>query len=497
MKRRTCLFLMLVLLGTTGISTSTTSASAAPSLEIWSPQTALSDLENAANQPDIVANAYGRVHLFWVEKRDPSSPCSWDTIMNRMVMGNEWSEPQEILLSPSNRCVTEPAATIGQNDGRVHIVWSDLYFLYYSWAPIDEANRAGAWAEPVVMEATNARRPDIATDAEGQIHVAYYCAQPSWEVFYTQSDDGGQNWASSQVIDKAPADHRLESVDLAADGQGRIHLVWTAELVSKNMSRGGDVFYSRSTDHGVSWEKPLMVDQKDSRFRTDYGAGEIAVATVGQDEVHLAWAGAPLGNRWHQWSSDGGATWHSPELVAPLNALGGDGLRRFAGGMDMAIDSLGRVHLISASKELVHMTWEEGVWSGIDSLLPYDPYWPRIAIGAGNQIYVVGVFLPDQIQSDPSTGSSIWFMRAQTNAPTISLPTATALSETPIRSTPPAASGAAPSEGRATTQTAENASPPVNMPVNSPVPVLYGVVGTILIISLSIGVRFLHRKSQK
>lgn len=238
---------------------------------------------------------------------------------------------------------------------------------------------------------------DIVVDNKGVIHVAYYRDQPEWEVRYTQSTDGGRHWTTPHVIHRAPSGNVLNRIVLKIDARDRLHMVWYDELKTGGNERGGTVFYVRSTDHGKTWNQPLVVDQKDERYIRGYGAGEITVGVVDDDTVMLTWAGPPASQRWYQVSQDGGDTWSQPALVAPMDVLGGQGLRNYNWGMDLAADSAGRLHLVtSGDSGLVHLEWRVNSWLPPQIVYWDNTEWQRIAVSLGNTVCIVGVLWPPE-----------------------------------------------------------------------------------------------------
>jgi len=422
-----CLAIMITLL--TLFLGVTPQIAAQGTVEDWSSQTLLSEEGVDSYHPAIVADPSGTVHVVWVAKLDEGSACSYDTLMYATVENGMRSSPIEALVSPDGRCVSEPTLAFAPSGGCVHVVWSDLHRLYHSSARADQATDPRAWGERVELGLTNARRPHLVIDKQGHLHLACHRAEPYREVVYAYSDDGGNTWATSHRIASAPTDRWIERVELATGADNALHIVWTEEYLPGtfdfNMSRGGAVCYARSTDGGRSWSQPLVVDAKDERYQQDYGAGEIAITTADHGEVHLVWAGAPAGHRWHQWSSDGGLTWREAQLVAPIDALDGVGLRFFNNGLDLAPDSAGRVHLLSSSDHLAHVVWDDHQWSAIDAMLDYNPVWCRMAIGNGNVLHVVGATLRAERDKIREAGSeaqvikSVWYTVAETAAPRI------------------------------------------------------------------------------
>ncbi|MBN2145989.1 MAG: exo-alpha-sialidase [Anaerolineales bacterium] len=383
----------------------------------WSVPQLISNPGMPAYQPDLVSDPYGRVHVIWVELTAAESGCNYDTVMYSYYYQGNWSTPADILVSPvSPYCAAEPALAYSFYDNHLHLVWYD-YRLYYSSSVADTAFSAGSWTEPVIIDAVAARRPDIVVDSIGRIHVAYYRDQPYWDVYYTRSDDGGQNWLPPVLIHEALPQYRIDRIDIAVDDRDRIHVVWFDELKDGVNERGGTIFYTRSTDHGESWNMPFIVEDKGPDYTDAYGPGEINVTTSGGDRVFLVWAGAPSSQRWYQWSEDGGETWSAPELVAPMDIYDGAGLRNYNEGMDMAADSAGQIHLVSSgSGRFTHMVWQDGIWYGPDEILTFEPVWSRITILNGNDIFVVGAFT-EKFTQLPASDMRIWVMRLNFGTP--------------------------------------------------------------------------------
>jgi hypothetical protein len=120
------------------------------------------------------------------------------------------------------------------------------------------------------------------------------------------------------------------------------------------------VYYSRSEDGGQTWSQPLQVSSVDS--------GYPILAAAGPDEIHLLWTGNLSGQPqlWHQWSTDGGATWST---ATPLLGLSG-----IAPRASLATDGAGSLYLVGIeqtaqnSAALLYMRWDGQTWTGRESL---------------------------------------------------------------------------------------------------------------------------------
>lgn len=189
----------------------------------------------------------------------------------------------------------------------------------------------------------------------------------------------GENWSSPDRILDISSRYNDIAPRLAIDERNRLH------VVVGEMGTGTAVYYSQSSDNGQSWSYPLVIDSRDSRFYGDYGPAWINVITRGSDEVHLVWDGAPSGQRWHQWSDDGGNTWQKPEQISSE-------VRGLTGSNALGVDGTGRLHLFSmgiTGSAPYYASWWNGSWSSMDPIASqgWDGEGPTLAI-AGNSLVV-------------------------------------------------------------------------------------------------------------
>ena len=377
-----------------------------------------------ANFPDIVADDYGQAHAVWAEKR--GEVCTYDTVTYAVYARGEWSSPVDILISPvAPYCVGDTTIGYSAKDALLTVAWVD-YRLYVASASVSQASNVSKWSNPVIVDDTAAHFPKIAVDRDGRVHLVYIRTQPFLGIYYTYSDDQAASWTDPTLLHALADQTSSDRVNIAIDGQGQIFVVWSDEFTDRGTDRGGIVYMSRSFDRGLTWDLPVVIDQKDDRYWQNYGAGEINVITAPPDTVMLVWAGAPGSHRWYQYSLDGGTTWSQPGLVAPTDVYNGAGLRNYNGGMGLAVDGCGGIHLLSSgSLHLTHLVWNNGVWGIIDSIFTFDPYWPRIAVAGGDQLLIVSAFSPDHSQAHVEN-LRVWQLSSQTPNSCAYVPLATA-----------------------------------------------------------------------
>lgn len=110
-----------------------------------------------------------------------------------------------------------------------HVVWfahdestSDrIYYTHLS---------AAGWLSPTLLsdEFDAAGAPDIAIDANGDIHVVwemtYVEGYPSFAIYYRRTTEGGSKWLDYEQI--SPVGHNANRPQLALNSEGAPHVVW-------------------------------------------------------------------------------------------------------------------------------------------------------------------------------------------------------------------------------------------------------------------------------
>ncbi len=136
---------------------------------------------------------------------------------------------------------------------------------------------------------------------------------------------------------------------IATDNNNRVHVLWTeSSLFPLNECRPAnpqldtvDLYYRRSLDNGATWQDPVplttaVTEEFPSTVTT-------AIATDGQDVVHLAWEDWRDGGYseiYYKHSTDGGATWSGDTRLTTT-------------------DSISSAPLIAVADAITHLLWQE------------------------------------------------------------------------------------------------------------------------------------------
>jgi photosystem II stability/assembly factor-like uncharacterized protein len=162
-------------------------------------------------------------------------------------------------------------------------------------------------------------------------------------IFVNRSTDGGKTWAEkpATVISQptAPGIPFEDKPIIVADATyskyaGNLYVGWTEFTLSQTR-----ILFSRSTDGGESWSKPIKISSHDGSPRDDNGAVEGFTGSVGQDgTLYVAWADGE--NLVVSKSRNGGVSFSAPKVAAkiPASFYGVTGIDRANGFPTIAID---------------------------------------------------------------------------------------------------------------------------------------------------------------
>ncbi len=333
------------------------------------------------HNPIAVADAAGVVHVFFVEhEKDPQASRLF--YLRRDAGG--WSDPVVVPTQPGR--LEFPSAAVDPH-GWLHVVYAgpNVAQLEYRRVHTSRATDADAWSRPQRLTDGGVFSSHLIATPDGALHLVY--ASNAGNVYYTHSGDGGRNWADAVAVSAVPRGREAaDGPNIAVDEGGRIHVVWTQFELPRGWPPAG-AFYSRSVDGGQTWSP--------AREMAGANKGQIAIATRGADEVHVAWNGTvQLGDRDHAWSDDGGATWSEPERIT-TEIRGG-----WTGGTNPLFDSAGALHLITSVdgprsvERIFHLTRTGTQWSDPElasggTVADDSVEFPSAVISGGNHLHVV------------------------------------------------------------------------------------------------------------
>jgi hypothetical protein len=320
---------------------------------VWSTRINISQSPNkTSNDPYVVADPSGRVHLFWGEKFSNDPVNQADTLMYSTWDGSVWSEPLDIFTTvAANPLIAFPRALL-DDQGRIHLFWMDQpkfpsQTLFYSSVDANQAINSQAWAEQV----------DLANDLTGTkfsfhaaysppstLHVIYARIEQGYTppdlrgMAYMRSDDLGETWSEPvNIFSVAEYQNGASDTRLLTVPPDKVFATWTEWDTSGNGQR---IHVARSMDNGITWEEPFVLTQK---APNDYERDWPSMEYLGDEALVSVWEGGYRAYRQFQYSYDWGQTWSEPYDTFPW-LIGETGTAEFAR------DSLGRLYLFYANR---------------------------------------------------------------------------------------------------------------------------------------------------
>jgi hypothetical protein len=167
----------------------------------------------------------------------------------------------------------------------------------------------------------------IAVGPGDSIHVVWEDDTPgNYEIYYTKSTDGGVSWAKAQRITWTSG--RSGWPSLAVDPSGEIHVAWEDATPGHYA-----VYYKNSTDGGITWSA-------NKRLTWTSGDAYNAAITFGSPGcLHLAFNDSTPGNDeiYYKKSTDAGVTWATSKRLTYNSGT--------SGWPAIAVDSSGIAHV--------------------------------------------------------------------------------------------------------------------------------------------------------
>ncbi len=424
-----------------------------------------------------LCDEYQNLHVLWGHTDSAGS-----VLYHQSRSNDQLSDPVDVLVAPQGEMLRLSAGISTQTE-TVHLIWQSRSIagdVYYSNVSLARAAQSGAWAKPSLLT-TAVDGAAILVDEEGILHYVYGISDADGKsnaVYYSRSSDDGLTWSEpTTAYSVFSAEPSTISGGIAVDVQGRIHIGVT--IRTQEYGIYSEVGYVRSEDGGLTWSAYRLVEANGSTFQ---GVSTLIPYAFGNDEIYLTWHDP---KRMYMMSPDGGRTWNDPIEITPLAAA-------FGGPNQLVKDSAGVMYVILAEGGGVHSAEWNGVrWGRVSTIdnRSFDPHGQNIVACQGNILNVV--------YYDRTGDQRVWYSSMATSGPH--------MESRPIPQSTEATGGSV-SEGSATAPRAETDggdspsdstdSPavqistlaPKNVPSSATAGVVVGVVPVLVLIVLVIAV---------
>jgi hypothetical protein len=177
--------------------------------------------------------------------------------------------------------------------------------------------------------------PDVQVDSTGSVHVVYYSTKISSsnrEIYYTRSHDHGVTWDAPLRLTDAVRDSRIPK--LAIGPGDSLNVAWHDDRTSLN---DYNIYFMRSIDGGDTWGGTVMVAD------TSTASEEAAIVVGGDGVIHITWeelGSYYSGNVYYSHSTNDGQSFSSPTRIT-TGAYNNHGWHS-----DVAADDSGNVYVV-------------------------------------------------------------------------------------------------------------------------------------------------------
>ncbi len=248
-------------------------------------------------------------------------------------------DPWEVPLNLSHSGAATNPAVVVDSEAVMHVVWQDA-FANYVYARLE----GGQWSAPeptslhLLFGVPPSQEGTRGTQAPSTIGPnPFFLAGPGPYIFAFWITPEGSLYASRVLNSEFSEVSAWEGTQLlspsvaslaaAVDARGFLHLAYV-RTVDGSVRKAG-IYYTRSRNNAGDWSTPAVLDES-SYFRGLEGReANLSLATAETAEsslVYVAWDNRPRKQVLLAKSTDGGASWEQPMLVAgpaPASGLAG------------------------------------------------------------------------------------------------------------------------------------------------------------------------------
>jgi hypothetical protein len=339
--------------------------------------------------PFVVADQSQTVHAIvsdWVNESDPRLAI----VYSQWRLDRGWSMPVDILLPPSGEARVH--GVFLDEEGILHLIFfggdDRRANIYYSRAPVNDADRAPAWSVPVAI-GNRAITPDDATlagDGRGNLYVVYSGNREGHGLYAVYSLDGGSTWSEPEAMFLAYSQQKWPiALRSHVDSQSNVHVAWSVADTTGNSEA---VYYTRLDVVSQRWKDPIVLAEA-----IGFEADTPAIIEYENELIVIYHNDSPT-TRWMKRSFDGGDTWTEP--VRLFEHVGTNGAASLVIDGDNVLHMFfgNRVGPHPATHGMWHSIWRNGQWSEPQAIVSgpsgpsFDPARASAVVSQGNTILV-------------------------------------------------------------------------------------------------------------
>jgi hypothetical protein len=210
--------------------------------------------------------------------------------------GDTWSTPSERVddtdinynLNDDNSWQYRPAIAVNTTGNIAYVSWYDdrdgTNDIWFSKSDIG----SGVWYTPNVnvdgrgYDNNYQMMPSIATDSTGKIHAAWADDRDGdWDIFYSNSTDNGVTWSQNTKVNTGDSEAYRGNATITIDkSNNNIYIAWESDIFGDL-----DIYLANSTDGGITFSDAIRVNDDTDM---DQSVPDIAVDYSNQN-IYVVW----------------------------------------------------------------------------------------------------------------------------------------------------------------------------------------------------------------
>jgi len=271
--------------------------------------------------PDVACDSNGLVYIVWEDDRDGEVESHQIYFQVSSDQGTNWLPEDRLLENDTDGRSNSFNPRIVTSDPKVYVVWSDNLNGAFDILMAQSFNRGLEWAPPVRVDSDLpgsawSAFPQIALNGPDQLFVVWEDFRggaagvaAGSDVWFSRSTDGGLSFPSDIRIDTTDAEGANNSFvpKIGADG-GNIYIAWHDD----RNGEANDVYMAYSGDAGVSFGPDQRADSTDS---AGFNQSLYPDVCVSGNKGHVAWHDARPGGFYRIWYNNAVAgNWQQAEF---------------------------------------------------------------------------------------------------------------------------------------------------------------------------------------
>ena len=307
---------------------------------VWSNPIRLSAKGQTSWFPDVKVDRSGTVHIVWA-----SGFAEYAVIYHSAFhQDGTQEEPLEIrALYQYSGEVTRPTL-FADAKGFLHMTYRDTQ-VYYSNVNASQAHSTRAWSPDKLI--SEGYFSEVQMDSKGRLHYIFTrnvitgSCPICYHIFYIWSDDGGVTWSKEADISRGPLG--AAKPQLLIDKNDNLHLVYETGIGGSygqlSDTDPTQVMYMSSYDNGLTWELPVQLNP------FDMIAKNVTIGLDGNNRLVVVWGSTVDDSIFYQTSTNFGLSWSLPIRLPGVIGIWSEYHSRLD-NYSMEVDSAGNLHLV-------------------------------------------------------------------------------------------------------------------------------------------------------